>query len=111
MLNSIEYAGNKLPDPIVLFIILCAITLISSYIASLFNVSATHPTTGEAVEAINLVTGDGLVSILLNSVTNFTSFPPLGMVLVMMIGIGMAENSCFFSTIMKRAVLTTPKKL
>lgn len=111
MLDSIEYAGNKLPDPIVLFIILCAITLISSYIASLFNVSATHPTTGEAVEAINLVTGDGLVAILLNSVTNFTAFAPLGMVLVMMIGIGMAENSGFFSTIMKRAVLTTPKKL
>src|SRR5690606_38796309 len=56
-------------------------------------------------------TGDGIVAILLNSVTNFTAFAPLGMVLVMMIGIGMAENSGFFSTIMKRAVLTTPKKL
>ncbi|THE10726.1 AbgT family transporter [Bacillus timonensis] len=111
MLDSIEYAGNKLPDPIVLFIILCVITLISSYITSLFHVSVTHPITGEEVVATNLLTGDGLVSILLNSVTNFTSFAPLGMVLVMMLGIGMAENSGFFSTIMKRAVLTTPKKL
>ncbi|MFS0824535.1 AbgT family transporter [Bacillus sp. 1P02SD] len=111
MLDSIEYAGNKLPDPIVLFIILCVITLISSYITSLFHVSVTHPITGEEVVATNLLTGDGLVSILLNSVTNFTSFAPLGMVLVMMIGIGMAENSGFFSTIMKRAVITTPKKL
>ena len=47
MLDSIEFAGNKLPDPIVLFIILCGIALVASFVTSLFNVSAIHPVTGE----------------------------------------------------------------
>jgi aminobenzoyl-glutamate transport protein len=111
MLDSIEYAGNKLPDPIVLFFILCGITLLASYIASLFHVSAIHPVTGEKVVVNNLLDSEGLVDILTKMVTNFSAFPPLGMVLVMMIGIGLAEQSGFFATLMKRAVMTTPKKV
>lgn len=111
MLDSIEFAGNKLPDPIVLFIILCGIALVASFVTSLFNVSAVHPVTGETVKATNLLTGEGLVNILTNSVSNFSSFAPLGMVLVMMIGIGLAEQSGFFAVLMKRAVTSTPKKL
>ncbi|GHI00205.1 AbgT family transporter [Neobacillus kokaensis] len=111
MLDSIEYAGNKLPDPIVLFFILCGITLLIAYIASLFNVSAVHPVTGEKVVINNLLDREGVVEILTKMVTNFSSFAPLGMVLVMMIGVGLAEQSGFFTSIMKRAVIATPKKI
>lgn len=111
LLDSIEYAGNKLPDPIVLFFILCGIALLASFITSYFQVSAVHPVTGEKVVANNLLNGAGIASFLTNMVKNFSSFPPLGMVLVMMIGVGLAEQSGFFSAIMKRAVMATPKKI
>ncbi|MBT2686911.1 AbgT family transporter [Bacillus sp. ISL-47] len=111
MLDSIEYAGNKLPDPIVLFFMLCGIILAASFIAGLFKVSATHPVTGETVVANNLLDGAGIVDILTKMVTNFSEFPPLGMVLVMMIGVGLAEQSGFFDTLMKRSVIATPKKI
>ncbi|OMF60813.1 aminobenzoyl-glutamate transporter [Paenibacillus sp. FSL R5-0490] len=111
MLDSIEYAGNKLPDPIVLFFILCGIILGASFIAGLFKLSATHPVTGETVVANNLLDGAGLVDIITGMVKNFSEFPPLGMVLVMMIGVGLAEQSGFFDALMKRSVVATPKKI
>lgn len=111
MLNAIEYAGNKLPDPIVLFFILCGMTLVASFLASLFHVSAVHPVTGENIAAVNLLNSDGLIMILTTMVTNFSGFPPLGLVLVMMIGVGLAEQSGFFNATLKRAIMSTPKKL
>ncbi|MDQ0256393.1 aminobenzoyl-glutamate transport protein [Evansella vedderi] len=111
LLDSIEYGGNKLPDPIVLFFILCGLTLVASFVTSLFHVSATHPVTGETVVANNLLNGEGLIDILTNMVTNFSTFPALGLVLIVMIGVGLAEQSGFFNAIMKRAVISTPKRL
>ncbi|OCA90408.1 aminobenzoyl-glutamate transporter [Bacillus sp. FJAT-27225] len=111
MLDGIEKAGNKLPDPIVLFFALSGIVLIASFIMGLFKVSAVHPGTGETIVANNLLDGEGIVNFLTNMVTNFSGFPPLGMVLVMMIGVGIAEQSGFFSALLKRAVVATPKKI
>ncbi|MBM4761755.1 AbgT family transporter [Bacillus sp. B15-48] len=111
MLDSIEYAGNKLPDPIVLFFILCGIVLLASFITSYFNVTAIHPGTGEKIVANNLLNGAGLADFISNMVKNFSGFPPLGMVLVMMIGVGLAEQSGFFNSLLKRTVIATPKKI
>ncbi|MGY3715819.1 AbgT family transporter [Sutcliffiella cohnii] len=111
MLDSIESAGNKLPDPIVLFFILCGIVLLASFITSYFNVSAVHPGTGEVVAANNLLNGAGFADFVSSMVTNFSNFPPLGMVLVMMIGVGLAEQSGFFTSLLKRTVIATPKRI
>ncbi|MFC2947040.1 AbgT family transporter [Virgibacillus sediminis] len=110
-LNTVEVLGNKLPDPIVIFIALMGIILVGSFVASLFNLRATNPATGEEVEAVNLLTGEGIVQILTESINNFSNFPPLGMVLVVMIGIGIAERTGYFETAMKRVIEVSPKKL
>ncbi|WP_249870541.1 AbgT family transporter [Oceanobacillus saliphilus] len=110
-LNKVEIIGNKLPDPIVIFIILMGIILVASFIASLFNVKATNPGTGEVVEAVNLLSGEGLILILTESINNFSAFPPLGMVLVVMLGIGIAEKTGYFATVMKRVIEVAPRKL
>ncbi len=49
-LTKIEVAGNKLPDPILIFIILMGIILAGSFVASLFNLKATNPMTGEVLK-------------------------------------------------------------
>lgn len=93
ILNKVEYAGNKLPQPVTLFVILIFLVLIASWLAGVFNISATHPGTQEEIRAINLLSSDQLQRIFVNMTTTFTSFPPLGMVLVVMLGIGVAERT------------------
>lgn len=110
-LDGIERAGNKLPDPVVIFISLCSLILIASWIASLFGVQAKNPADGKVVKAINLLTPDGIAKIISEAVPNFAAFPPLGLVLVVMIGVGIAEKTGYFETLMKYTIEKTPKKI
>ncbi|WP_110111932.1 AbgT family transporter [Bacillus sp. CGMCC 1.16541] len=110
-LDFIEKAGNKLPDVITLFFILTVLILISSFIAGKLGVSAINPATKEKIEAVNLLSRDGLVKILSEMVNNFMSFPPLGLVLVVMLGVGLAESTGLVSALLKKMVSIAPTKL
>src|SRR5699024_5957018 len=57
------------------------------------------------------LSADGIIQILTGLVDNFTSFPPLGLVLVVMLGVGVAESTGFISTVMKTTILSAPRKL
>ena len=54
---------------------------------------AIHPGTSEIILPVNLISIEGLHKIILMMVDNYTSFAPLGIVMVAMLGIGMAESS------------------
>ncbi len=110
-LDSIEKAGNKLPDPVTLFVIMSFIILLGSYLLSLLNVSATTPGTGEKIEVVNLLNREGIIQILTNMVSNFTNFPPFGLVIVIMLGVGLAESTGLITAFMKKTVLSAPPKL
>ena len=110
-LDGIERAGNKLPDPVTLFVILSIFILVLSFILSKLGVSAVKPGTNESIEVINLLNREGLILIVEKMVSNFTSFAPLGIVVVTMIGIGVAENSGLISAVMKKTVLSAPTKI
>lgn len=77
----------------------------------MLGVSVENPTDGEKIEAVNLLSGDGIVMILTEAINNFGAFPPLAMVLVVMIGIGIAEKTGYFETLMKRSLEITPTAL
>lgn len=108
-LDAIERAGNKLPDPVVIFAVLCLVILLVSAVAGLSGLSAVNPATGETVYATNLLNKEGIARIISEAVKNFAAFPPVAMVLVAMIGIGVAEKSGWFEALMKSAVETAPK--
>jgi aminobenzoyl-glutamate transport protein len=110
-LDSIEKYGNKLPDPVMLFVYIAGLILICSAIFSLLGVTAVNPGNGEKVAVVNLLNGDGIIKILTNLVSNFTSFPPLGLVLVVMLGVGLAESTGLIGAVMKTTILNAPKKL
>jgi len=110
-LNAIERGGNALPHPSTLFAILALLVIVASWLASLAGVSVQHPTTGAIVEPVNLLSLAGLHRILTNLVTNFTSFAPLGTVLVALIGIGVAEHSGLLGTALRLLVLSSPRVL
>ena len=109
-LNSVEKVGNALPHPATLFGSFAVIVLILSAIFAAFDSSAVHPTTGEIYKAINLLSRDGLHMILIKMVKNFTDFAPLGIVLVAMLGIGLAENSGLIAVVIRSLVLYSPEK-
>lgn len=110
-LDFIEKYGNKLPDPVMLFVIITVFILIASAIFGALGTTAVNPADGTEIVAINLLNGAGLVKILEGLVTNFTSFPPLGLVLVVMFGVGIAESTGLISAFMKTTILNAPKKL
>lgn len=100
-LASVERVGNRLPDPITLFVLFMAIVLVASWMAAGVGLSATHPGTGEEIRALNLLTAEGIQRILTEMPRTFTDFPPLGLVLVVMLGIGVAERTGLIETALK----------
>ena len=90
VLNSVERVGNKLPDHVTIFFILCGV---------IFVLSAT----GEKIIAINLLTKEQLKIFLGSIVSNFQSFAPLGLVLVTMLGAGIAEKIGLMEVLMKQS--------
>lgn len=110
-LDSIEKYGNKLPDVLTLFFIFTVLILVVSFIASKLGWSAVNPATQEKIKVVNLLNGDGIVKILTQLVNNFMAFPPLGLVIVVMFGVGLAESTGLISAFMRKVVLSSPKKL
>ena len=88
-----ERAGNRLPHPATLFVLMGALTLAASSIARHFGVTAIHPKDGSTIAAINLLDREGVRRIFTEAVRNFMGFAPLGTVLVAMLGIGVASFS------------------
>lgn len=110
-LNRVEKVGNRLPDPVTLFF-LCAVgVLIFSWAFSMMNLSAIHPSDSRVIEVKNLLSLEGIQMILTKAVSNFTAFPPLGLVLVTMLGVGVAERSGYIQTGLKSLVTSVPKSL
>ena len=101
-LNTVEAAGNKLPDPATLFILLAFAVLVCSAIFGSMGVSAVHPGTHKVIKVVNLMTVDGFRMIWAKAVSNFSGFAPLGMVLVCVIGAGLAEKSGFLAAFMQK---------
>ena len=111
MLNWTEKAGNALPHPATLFALFAIGTLILSAVGHLLGWEAIHPATKEIIKPINLLSHDGIHRVLLEMVDNFTGFAPLGIVLVAMLGIGIAEQSGLINAVIRLLVLKSPKHL
>ena len=117
LLDRVEKIGNALPHPVTLFFIFCVIVIIASQVVSMVGTSvtyevidpATHETTMTTVKAVSLLSAEGLRFIFTSAVSNFTSFAPLGTVLVAMLGVGVAEGTGFIGTVLRKLVLSTPK--
>lgn len=111
ILDNVERIGNKLPDPAILFFVLMLVIWVLSALLSNFSFTEIDPSTGSAIQVHNLLTGESLAKFLAGMVTTFTGFAPLGIVLVAMLGVGVAEHSGFINAGLKSMLQVTPKKL
>ena len=110
-LNLIEVAGNKLPDPAVLFLLLMVLVWLLSWPLSLIEFNAVHPMTDKPIVVANQVNGSGIANLLTSMVSTFVGFAPLGVVLVALLGIGVAEHTGLISVVIKTFLSVVPKFL
>ncbi|MGB3754404.1 MAG: AbgT family transporter [Parerythrobacter sp.] len=118
VLAWIERTGNRLPDPVFLFFYLILALIAISVLCALLGVSAVHPTAmdeatdqPEIIQAISLLSAENIQRLWVEMPTTFTHFHPLGYVLVVMLGAGVAERSGFFAAGMSKAVKSAPTAL
>ncbi|MDG1050086.1 MAG: AbgT family transporter, partial [Planctomycetota bacterium] len=113
-LSIVEKLGNLLPHPVTLFAIFAAGIVLLSGLASWLDLSVADirpDTKGEQIRAVSLMSAEGLRRISMGLVTNFTSFAPLGTVLVALLGVGVAERSGLLSAAIRALVLAAPRRL
>lgn len=116
-LGFVERTGNKLPDPVFLFFYLIIGLIFVSIACALLGVSAEHPTqtrpdgTPVLITSQSLLSSTNLQRLWTEMPTTFTHFHPLGYVLVVMLGAGVAERSGLFASGIRSAVRGAPKYL
>ncbi len=116
VLDKIEVVGNRLPQPVTLFAMLMVIVLLLSW--AFGGTSVLKPGTGgntgfdaDYISVQNLLTKEGFQRIMGNMVQVFATFPPLGLVLVVMLGIGVAEHTGLIAVALRVFVSKVPKSL
>lgn len=95
-LNLVERAGNVLPDPSMLFLLGLIVVWAASWWLSGMSFDIVDPRTQAPVQVTNLLSGKALAEFLAGMVTTFAGFPALGVVLVALLGVGVAEHSRFY---------------
>ncbi|MBO7173803.1 MAG: AbgT family transporter [Burkholderiaceae bacterium] len=108
-LNVIESAGNKLPHITMLFIWALVITCVLSFALSFVSFDYRHPSTGQIIQVVNILSAQNLLDLMVTSVRNFMNFPPLGITIVATLGIGIAEGSGFINTLLRKLMSYIPR--
>jgi p-aminobenzoyl-glutamate transporter AbgT len=110
-LNTIEKIGNKLPDPAALFLLLLFVVWILSWLLSNISFTEIDPRNGKPIAISNQLTGTAIATFLSTMVKTFTDFHPLGIVLVALLGVGVAEHTGFINAALKWLLEFTSKTL
>lgn len=118
-LGMVERVGNGLPHPATIFVILCVGIVVLSAVLAKMGVGVTYTGLDRATMEIkeltvtvqSLLTPEGIRYMFQSVVSNFTSFAPLGTVLVALLGVGVAEGTGLIGTLLKKLVTSTPKRL
>ena len=117
-LGWIERTGNRLPDPVFIFLWLIGFLMLLSVAGALAGWNALHPVeldpdSGEplVIRVASLVSPENLRRLLTETPETYMHFPPLGYILTVMLGAGVADRSGLFSAAMRAALQNAPKAL
>ncbi len=110
-LDWVERVGNRLPDPAMLFLLLMFVVWAVSWSLSGVQFSEIDPRTGQPIQIKDLLAGTSLTAFMAQMVNTFVTFAPLGVVLVAMLGLGVAEHTGFISAGLRAMLSVTPRQL
>ncbi len=111
VLGAVERAGNKLPDPAMLFVLLLVIVWLLSWALSGVQFDVIDPRSGDGLRIMNQLSGTAITAFFSVMVTNFVQFHPVGVVLVAMLGIGVAEHTGFINSGLRAMMAVTARWL
>jgi aminobenzoyl-glutamate transport protein len=117
LLDGVERVGNKVPDPAVIFFILAGLVIVLSHVLYLFGVKVTYEAVDPQTHAVketttavrSLLSADGIGFMLTSMVRNFVNFGPVGIIFVVMVGVGLAEQAGLMTALIKKIVRVTPR--
>jgi aminobenzoyl-glutamate transport protein len=115
LLDGIERVGNKVPHPAVIFLVMILVVIVASVVMAALGSSVTLETTdadgnlaARVVEVRSLLSTEGLRFMLTSWVDNFMGFSATGMILVAMVGVGVAEQTGLVAALIRKIVAITP---
>jgi aminobenzoyl-glutamate transport protein len=116
VLDAVERIGNAVPHPVVIFLILIAIVMVVSHVLHLVGAQVSYqvinPDSFEiqaaTTKANSLLTADGIRHIYTRLVPNFLGFSAVGLLIVAMIGVGVAEEAGLINALIRKLVTVSP---
>ncbi len=109
-LDRVERLGNALPDPVFILAGCIGVLVIVSVIAAGAGWSAVNPVTGDQLVTQSLLSSENVARLLVDMPETLTRFPPLGLVLVVMLGAAVAERSGLFAALLGGGVRRLPTR-
>lgn len=118
-LDLVERAGNKVPHPAVIFLILIAIVIVGSALLQMAGTSVTmqlinpetHKPEETTIAARSLLNAEGIRFMYSTVIPSFMSFTAVGLIIVAMLGVGVAEESGLVKALIRKLVIVAPSKL
>lgn len=116
MLDVVEKVGNKVPHPVIIFLTLIVIVIILSHVLYAGGVSVTQQVINTDTDTLenttltarSLLTTEGLRFIYTSVIPNFMGFTAVGLIIVAMIGVGVAEESGLVKALIRKLVSISP---
>ena len=118
-LTTIERVGNAVPHPAIIFLVLIALVIALSAVLGALGASATYERVNADLDTVETVTtpvrsllsADGFRFMLTSPVANFMGFGAVGVIIVAMVGVGLAERSGLVATLVKQIVKVAPRSM
>ena len=119
MLDGVERVGNKAPHPAVIFVALIVLLILLSHLLYVLGASAsfkqvnpdTHAIEETTAAAKSLLTADGIRFMYSEVVQNFMNFTAVGVLIVAMLGVGVADSSGLIAATIRKLVHVAPPQL
>jgi len=119
ILDTVERVGNRVPHPVMIFVYLIIFVVLLSALLSLLGAKVTYqaynPASGKIEEATtaarSLLTIDGIRFMFTGVVPNFMGFNAVGVIIVAMVGVGVAEEAGLVKALIRKLVIVAPPKL
>jgi aminobenzoyl-glutamate transport protein len=118
LLDGVETVGNKVPHPAVIFLVLMGVVVLLSHAFYVLGASVsyqrinpqTHDIEDLTATVNSLLSADGIRFLLTSAVRNFLNFGPVGVILVAMVGVGLAEQAGLIGALIHKLINITPRR-
>ena len=110
-LDGVERLGNALPDPALIFVGLIAVLMIMSAVGAAAGWSAFNPVTGETLSVMSLLSEQSLRLLITETPRTYAAFAPLGLVLTVMLGAGVADRSGLFAALVRASLSAVHRRV